>query len=162
LRMGLRYFVVAGFGERTHGGQRRVGVNHTLEPLRIAGRQSVQAFAQSPVIALQIVETASFNVGVDALQHLDPEWIAIVRLTDSERALLRKLFKKPRVSVQKVLRACCSRPMRMDLTGPRRRSRMPSEGFEITLNGRPKHRARGKILDGHQEVQIMRRTLKKM
>ena len=35
------------------------------------------------------------------------------------------------------------------------RERFVTEGFEITLNGRPKHRVRGKILNGHQEAKII-------
>lgn len=35
------------------------------------------------------------------------------------------------------------------------RERFVTEGFEITLNGQPKPRVRGKLLDGHQETQII-------
>ena len=96
----------------------------------------------------------------------------VVRLTESERDLLNRLVKKPRVSVQKVLRARVL--LKTDADGPHWtdaaianafdcrtktieniRERFVTEGFEITLNGQPKHRVRGKILDGHQEARII-------
>jgi len=96
----------------------------------------------------------------------------VVRLTESERDLLNSLVKKPRVSAQKVLRARVL--LKTDADGPHWtdaavanafdcrtktieniRERFVTEGFEITLNGQPKHRARGKILDGHQEARII-------
>ena len=96
----------------------------------------------------------------------------VVRLTASERDLLNSLVKKPRVSAQKVLRARVL--LKTDADGPHWtdaavanafdcrtktieniRERFVTEGFEITLNGQPKHRARGKILDGHQEARII-------
>ena len=35
------------------------------------------------------------------------------------------------------------------------RERLVTEGFEITLNGKPKSRVRGKVLDGEQEAKII-------
>ena len=35
------------------------------------------------------------------------------------------------------------------------RERLVTEGFEITLDGRPKRRVRGKVLDGEQEAKII-------
>ncbi|HRZ07080.1 MAG TPA: helix-turn-helix domain-containing protein [Candidatus Competibacteraceae bacterium] len=96
----------------------------------------------------------------------------VVRLTESERDLLNRLVKKPRVSAQRVLRARVL--LKTDADGSHWtdaaianaldcrtktieniRERFVTEGFEITLNGRPKQRVRGKILDGHQEAQII-------
>ena len=88
----------------------------------------------------------------------------VVRLTESERDRLNRLVKKPRVSVQKVLRARVL--LKTDAaianafdcrtkTIENIRERFVTEGFEITLNGQPKHRGRGKLLDGHQEAQII-------
>ena len=96
----------------------------------------------------------------------------VVRLTESERDLLNRLVKKQRVSAQKGLRARVL--LKTDADGPHWtdaaianafdcrtktieniRERLVTEGFEITLNGQPKHRVRGKLLDGHQEAQIM-------
>ncbi|MBK8754037.1 MAG: helix-turn-helix domain-containing protein [Candidatus Competibacteraceae bacterium] len=94
----------------------------------------------------------------------------VVRLTESERGLLNRLVKKQRVSAQKVLRARVL--LKTDADGPHWtdaanafdcrtktietiRERFVTEGFEITLNGQPKHRVRGKLLDGHQEAQII-------
>jgi hypothetical protein len=34
-------------------------------------------------------------------------------------------------------------------------TRLNANWYEITLNGQPKHRVRGKILDGHQEARII-------
>ena len=95
----------------------------------------------------------------------------VVRLTESERDLLNRLVKKPRVSAQRVLRARVL--LKTDADGPHWtdaaianaldcrtktieniRERFVTEGVEITLNGRPQQRVRGKILDGHQEAQI--------
>ena len=95
----------------------------------------------------------------------------VVRLTDSERDLLSCLVKKQRVSAQKVLRARVL--LKTDADGPHWtdaaianafdcrtktieniRERFVTEGFAITLNGQPKHRVRGKLLDGHQEAEI--------
>jgi hypothetical protein len=96
----------------------------------------------------------------------------IVRLTDAERETLNRLVKKRRVSAQRVRRAQVL--LRADADGPnwsdveiakafdcRTRSvefireRLVTEGFEITLNGKPKSRVRGKVLDGEQEAKII-------
>jgi hypothetical protein len=96
----------------------------------------------------------------------------IVRLTDAERETLSRLIKKRRVSAQKVRRAHVL--LKADADGPnwtdveiaeafdtRTRSvefireRLVTEGFGIALNGKPKKRARGKILDGEQEAKII-------
>ena len=88
----------------------------------------------------------------------------VVRLTDAERAVSDVLVKKQRVSFQKVLRARVL--LKADVDGPKWtdqmiadafdchtktveniRERFVTEGFEITLNGKPKTRTRGKILD---------------
>lgn len=96
----------------------------------------------------------------------------VVRLTDEERAFLNCLLKKQRVSGQKVLRARVL--LKADADGPKWkdkviadafdctlntvmniRERFVTDGFEITLNGKPKRRVRGKILDGAQEAKII-------
>jgi hypothetical protein len=96
----------------------------------------------------------------------------IVRLTDAEREMLNSLVKQQRVSAQKVLRARVL--LKTDADGPRWtdaeiahafdcrtqtieniRERCVIEGFEITLNGQPKRRVRGKVLDGEQEAKII-------
>lgn len=96
----------------------------------------------------------------------------IVRLTDAERDMLNCLLKKERVSAQKVLRAHVL--LKADADSPRWgdkriadafdctlntvmniRERFVTEGFDITLNGKPKCRARRKILDGVQEAKII-------
>lgn len=96
----------------------------------------------------------------------------IVRLTDAERESLNALVKKRRVSGQKVRRAPIL--LKADVDGPNWidakiaeafacrvktvenvRERLVTEGFEITLNGKPKRRVRGKILDGEQEAKII-------
>lgn len=96
----------------------------------------------------------------------------IVRLTDAERETLADLLKKKRVSSQKLRRARVL--LKADADGPnwtdariaeafdcsRRavesiRERLVTEGFELTLNGKPKRRFRGKVLDGEQEAQII-------
>lgn len=96
----------------------------------------------------------------------------VVRLTDAEREMLNGLVKKRRVSAQKVLRARVL--LKTDADGPNWtdteianafdcrtqtieniRERFVTEGFEGTLNGKPKSRVRGKILDGDQEAQII-------
>jgi homeodomain-containing protein len=96
----------------------------------------------------------------------------IVRLTDEERETLNRLLKKRRVSSQKVRRALVL--LKADADGPnwtdaeiaaafdcRTRSvefireRLVTEGFEIALNGKPKSRVRGKVLDGEQEAKII-------
>jgi hypothetical protein len=96
----------------------------------------------------------------------------VVRLTDAEREVLNGLVKKQRVSSQKVLRARVL--LKADADGPNWtdkeianafdcrtktveniRERFVTEGFELTLNGKPKSRFRGKILDGDQEAKII-------
>lgn len=96
----------------------------------------------------------------------------IVRLTDAEREILGRLVKKQRVAAQKALRARVL--LKADADGPRWadtqiadafgcrtktveniRERFVTEGFEITLNGKPKSRVRGKVLDGTQEAKII-------
>lgn len=96
----------------------------------------------------------------------------IVRLTDAERESLNALVKKRRVSAQKVRRAHIL--LKADADGPHWidaqiaeafdcrvktvenvRERLVTEGFEIALNGKPKRRVRGKILDGEQEAKII-------
>ena len=96
----------------------------------------------------------------------------IVRLTDAEREMLGHLVKQRRFSAQKVRRAQVL--LKADADGPNWpdsdiadafgcrtktveniREHLVTEGLEITLNGRPKCRARGKILDGEQEAKII-------
>jgi transposase len=96
----------------------------------------------------------------------------IVRLTDTEREMLTRLVKQRRVSSQKVRRAHVL--LKANVDGPNWpdaeiadafdcstktveniRERLVTEGFEITLNGNPKSRVRGKILDGEQEAKII-------
>ena len=96
----------------------------------------------------------------------------VVRLTDTEREVLTGLLKKQRVSAQKVRRARIL--LKADADGPawadakiaeafdcRTRSveslreRLVTEGFEVTLHGKPKSRVRGKVLDGEQEAKII-------
>jgi transposase len=96
----------------------------------------------------------------------------VVRLTDAERKILSKLVKQGRVSAQKVRRAQVL--IKADADGPNWtdaeiadafdcstktveniRERLVTQGFEITLNGTPKRRVRGKILDGEQEAKII-------
>ena len=96
----------------------------------------------------------------------------IVRLTDAERESLNELVKKRRVSAQKVRRAHLL--LKADVDGPHWtdakiaeafdcrvktvenvRERLATEGFEITRNGKPKRRVRGKVLDGEQEAKII-------
>jgi hypothetical protein len=96
----------------------------------------------------------------------------IVRLTDAEREILSRLVKQRRVSSQKVRRAQVL--LKADADGPNWsdteiadaldcstktveniRERLVTEGFEITLDGKPKSRVRGKILDGEQEAKII-------
>ncbi len=96
----------------------------------------------------------------------------IVRLTDAEREMLSRLVKQRGVSSQKVRRAQIL--LKANADGPnwpdteiadafdcRRqtveniREHLVTEGLEITLNGRPKSRVRGKVLDGEQEAKII-------
>ena len=86
----------------------------------------------------------------------------VVRLTDSERETLSHLIKKQRVAAQRVLRAQVL--LKADADGPmwtdakiaeafgcrtqtveNIRERFVAEGFDVTLNGKPKRRVRGKI-----------------
>ena len=83
----------------------------------------------------------------------------IVRLTDAEREMLNGLIKQRRAAAQKVLRAHVL--LKADADGPRWtdaeianafdcrtqtieniRERFVTEGFEITLHGKPKRRVR--------------------
>jgi biotin operon repressor len=96
----------------------------------------------------------------------------VVRLTDSERETLSQLIKKQRVAAQLVLRA--QDLLKTDSDGPmwtdakiaeafgcsrqtieKIRERFVVEGFDVTINGKPKRRVRGKILDGEQEAKII-------
>jgi len=96
----------------------------------------------------------------------------LVRLTDAERETLNRLLKQKRVSSQKVRRATIL--LKADRDGPNwtdaeiadafdcrtrtielLRERLVTEGFEIALHGKPKSRARGKVLDGEQEARII-------
>src|SRR4051812_1611806 len=96
----------------------------------------------------------------------------IVRLTDAEREVLNQLLKQRRVSSQKVRRARVL--LKADVNGPNWpdakivdalecsrktveniRERLVTEGFAITIEGRPKRRTRGKVLDGEQEAKII-------
>lgn len=96
----------------------------------------------------------------------------VVRLSDAERDTLIQLVKKRCVSAQKVRRAHML--LKADADGPHWtdveiaeafdsrtrtvelvRERLVTEGFEIALNGQPKNRVRGKVLDGEQEAKII-------
>ena len=96
----------------------------------------------------------------------------IVRLTDAEREKLKKILTTKRVAFQKVRRAQVL--LKADVDGPNWtdrkiaeafdctrqaveciRERLVTEGFEITLDGKPKRRVRGKVLDGEQEAKII-------
>jgi Homeodomain-like domain len=96
----------------------------------------------------------------------------IVRLSDAERELLKRLAKQRHVSSQKVRRAQVL--LKADADGPNWidtkiadafdcstktveniRERLVTEGFETTLHGRLKKRVRGKVLDGEQEAKII-------
>ena len=96
----------------------------------------------------------------------------VVRLTDTERETLNQLLKRKRVAAQKVRRARVL--LKADADGPdwtdakiaeafdcrtksveNIRERFVTEGFEITLHGKPKSRVRGKLLDGEQEARII-------
>jgi hypothetical protein len=93
-------------------------------------------------------------------------------LTDTEQEMLSRLVKQRRVSSQKVRRAQIL--LKANADGPNWpdreiadafdcstqtveniREHLVTEGFEITLDGRPKSRVRGKILDGEQEAKII-------
>jgi hypothetical protein len=96
----------------------------------------------------------------------------IVRLTNAERQTLMEVLKKKRVAAQKVRRAQVL--LKADVAGPNWtdariaeafdcstqtveniRERLVTEGFEITLDGKPKSRVRGKVLDGEQEARVI-------
>jgi Homeodomain-like domain len=96
----------------------------------------------------------------------------VVRLSDSEREILRALVGKRRVSGQKVLRARVL--LKAEVDGPtwtdaeiakafdcrtktveNIRERLVTQGFEIALNGNPKTRVRRKVLDGDHEAKII-------
>jgi transposase len=96
----------------------------------------------------------------------------VVRLVDAERTMLDTLIKTKRVAFQKVLRARVL--LKADADGPQWtddeiakafdcrtktveniRERFVTEGFEMTLHGKPKSRTRGKTLDGDQEAKII-------
>jgi hypothetical protein len=96
----------------------------------------------------------------------------IVRLTDAERETLRQILRKKRVASQTVRRAQIL--LKADADGPQWtdariaeafncavhtvelvRERLVTEGFEVTLNGKPKSRFRGKALDGEQEAKVI-------
>jgi len=96
----------------------------------------------------------------------------IVRLTDAEREVLNRLLTQRRAASQKVRRARVL--LKADVNGPNwpdaqisdafdcsrktvenLRERLVTEGFEVTIDGKPKSRTRGKVLDGTQEAQII-------
>lgn len=96
----------------------------------------------------------------------------IVRLTGAERQTLNELVLERRVSAQKVRRARIL--LKADANGPDWtdgqiaeafdcsvhaveliRERLVTQGFQITLDGQPKSRVRGKVLDGEQEAKII-------
>jgi Homeodomain-like domain len=96
----------------------------------------------------------------------------IVRLTDEEREILRRLLKRQRIAAQKVRRACIL--LKADVDGPNwtdaqiadafdcqtrsvegLRERLVTDGFEVALHGKPKSRVRSKVLDGEQEAKII-------
>ena len=98
----------------------------------------------------------------------------LVRLTDAERETLNRLVQNPkrRASSQKVRRADIL--MKADADGPNwtdleiaeafdcrtrtveyLREQFVTEGFDIALHGKPKHRVRGEVLDGEQEAKII-------
>ncbi len=97
----------------------------------------------------------------------------IVRLTDSERATLSEVVKKFKGSSQKVRRAQIL--LKADADGPawtdakiaeafgcrtktveNIRQRLVTEGFELTLHGKPRaNPPRTKTLDGRQEAQVI-------
>ena len=96
----------------------------------------------------------------------------IVRLADEERETLEDLLKKRGVSAQRLRRARIL--LKADVDGPgwtdariaeafdcrtqtveNVRESLVTEGFETALNGKPKSRVRGKVLDGEQEARII-------
>ena len=95
----------------------------------------------------------------------------IVRLTETERALLADVIKKLKGSSQKVRRAQVL--LKADADGPgwtdariaeafgcrtrtveTIRERVVTEGFDVTLNGKP-HPTPPRRLDGNQEAQVI-------
>ena len=95
----------------------------------------------------------------------------IVRLSEAERQTLEQIVRKLNGSSQKVRRAQVL--LKADADGPawtdakiaeaygcrtktveNIRERLVTEGFEITLNGRP-HARRPKLLTGDQEAQVI-------
>lgn len=96
----------------------------------------------------------------------------IVRLNDAERETLQQILRKKRVASQTVRRAQIL--LKADADGPQwtdariaeafncavhtvelLRERLVTEGFEVTLHGKPKSRFRGKALDGEQEAKVI-------
>ena len=96
----------------------------------------------------------------------------VIRLTAAERETLHQVLKQKRVSFQKVRRAQVL--LKADSDGPNWtdaqiaegfdcrtktveniRERLVTEGFEMTLDGKPKRRVRGKVLDGEQEAKVI-------
>jgi len=96
----------------------------------------------------------------------------VVRLTDGERETLSQILKKRGVAAQKVRRA--SMLLKADVDGPcwvdakiaeafgchtqtveNIRESLVAEGFATTRHGKPKSRARRKVLDGEQEAKII-------
>jgi Homeodomain-like domain len=96
----------------------------------------------------------------------------IVRLTDAERKTLREIVAKLKGSSQKVRRAQVL--LKADADGPNWtdaqiadafgcrtqtveniRERFVTQGFEITVNGKPRVEPRPKLLDGEQEARVI-------
>jgi hypothetical protein len=96
----------------------------------------------------------------------------IVRLTDAERNTLREVVAKLNGTSQKVRRAQIL--LKADIDGPawtdakiaeafdcrtktvdNSRERLVREGFDITLNGKPRVKPRPKLLDGEQEAKLI-------
>ncbi len=96
----------------------------------------------------------------------------IVRLTEEERDTLNQILKKRGVAAQRVRRALML--LKADVDGPswtdakiaeaygcrtqtveNLRESLVTEGFETTLQGKPKSRVRRKVLDGEQEAKII-------
>ena len=96
----------------------------------------------------------------------------IVRLSHGERESLNLLLKKKSVAAQRARRAAIL--LKADADGPcwtdariaeafgcrtqtveNVRESLVVEGFETTLNGKPKSRVRRKVLDGGQEAKII-------
>lgn len=96
----------------------------------------------------------------------------IVRLTDAERNTLGEVVAKLTGSSQKVRRARIL--LKADADGPawtdvkiaealdcrtktveNIRERFVTEGFDLTLNGKPRAEPRPKLLDGEQEAKII-------